>query len=316
LLYVLHKVRQVALGDTSVLILGETGVGKELIARTIHDESPRSSGPFVVVNCAALPPNLIESELFGHERGAFTGAEQQRRGRFELAHGGTLFLDEVGELPLEMQPKLLRVLQEGQLERVGGTETITVDVRVIAATNRDLNMDMEAGRFREDLFYRIAVYPITVPRLGDRREDIPLLVEHFVQHFAQRRGLRIDEIPAEVMRRLRAYDWPGNVRELQNVIERAVLTTTDAVLRLAEPLQSAADEKAATPENGSDAPDETLDEVERRYIVRVLEATGGQISGAGGAAEILGLHANTLRYRMKKLGISVSRKTGTVSIDS
>ena len=316
LLYVLHKVRQVAPGDTSVLILGETGVGKELIARTIHDESPRSSGPFVVVNCAALPPNLIESELFGHERGAFTGAERQRRGRFELAHGGTLFLDEVGELPLEMQPKLLRVLQEGQLERVGGTETVAVDVRVIAATNRDLNMDMEAGRFREDLFYRIAVYPITVPPLGDRREDIPLLVEHFVQHFAQRRGLRIDEIPAEVMRNLRAYDWPGNVRELQNVIERAVLTTTDRVLRLAEPLKSAAHEIVASRENGSGAPDLTLDEVERRYIVRVLEATEGQISGARGAAEILGLHANTLRYRMKKLGITVGRKTGTVSIDS
>jgi len=316
LLYVMHKVRQVAPGDTSVLILGETGVGKELIARTIHDESPRSSGPFVVVNCAALPPNLIESELFGHERGAFTGAERQRHGRFELAHGGTLFLDEIGEMPLEMQPKLLRVLQEGQLERVGGSETIAVDVRVITATNRDLKVDMEAGHFREDLFYRIAVYPITVPPLGDRREDIPLLVEHFVQHFAQRRGLRIDEIPAEVMRRLRAYNWPGNVRELQNVIERAVLTTTDAVLRLAEPLQSAANEKASTPENGSDAPDETLDEVERRYIVRVLEATGGQISGAGGAAEILGLHANTLRYRMKKLGITVGKKTGTLSIDS
>ncbi len=316
LLYVLHKVRQVAPNDTSVLILGETGVGKELIARTIHDESPRSSGPFVVVNCAALPPNLIESELFGHERGAFTGAERQRRGRFELAHGGTIFLDEIGELSLEMQPKLLRVLQEGQLERVGGTETVAVDVRVIAATNRNLSLDMEAGRFREDLFYRIAVYPITVPPLGARREDIPLLVEHFVQHFAQRRGLRIDEIPAEVMRHLRAYDWPGNVRELQNVIERAVLTTKDRVLRLAEPLKSNAVVNAPTHENGLETPSLTLDEVERRYIVRVLEAVEGQVSGAGGAAEILGLHANTLRYRMKKLGISVSRKTGTVSIDS
>jgi chemotaxis protein methyltransferase CheR len=316
LLYVLHKVRQVAPSDTSVLILGETGVGKELIARTIHQESPRSAGPFVVVNCAALPPNLIESELFGHERGAFTGADRQRRGRFELAHGGTIFLDEVGEFPLELQPKLLRVLQEGELERVGGSETITVNVRVIAATNRDLDVDMEAGRFREDLFYRIAVYPITVPRLGDRREDIPLLVEHFVQHFAQRRGRRIDEIPAEVMRRLRAYDWPGNVRELQNVIERAILTTTDRVLRLAEPLKSAANENVANRENGSGAPDLTLDEVERRYIVRVLKATEGQISGDGGAAEILGLHANTLRYRLKKLGITVGRKTGAITVDS
>ncbi len=316
LLYVLHKVRQVASGDTSVLVLGETGVGKELIARTIHDESARSQGPFVVVNCAALPPNLIESELFGHERGAFTGAERQRRGRFELAHGGTLFLDEVGELPLEMQPKLLRVLQEGETERVGGIQTIPVDVRVIAATNRDLSAEIEGGRFREDLFYRVAVYPITVPPLRDRREDIPLLVQHFVKHFAQRQGARIDEVPAEVMRLLQAYHWPGNVRELQNVIERAVLTSSDRVLHLAEPLKIEADEKVANREDQLEAPNLTLDEVERRYIVRVLEAVEGQVSGAGGAAEILGLHANTLRYRMKKLGITVGRKTGSVSTDS
>ena len=316
LLYVLHKVRQVAPGDTSVLILGETGVGKELIARTIHAESPQSDGPFVVVNCAALPPNLIESELFGHEKGAFTGAERQRRGRFELAHGGTLFLDEIGELPLEMQPELLRVLQDGRMERVGGTETITVDVRVIAATNRDLNADMEAGRFREDLFYRVAVYPITVPPLSDRRDDIPILVQHFVQHFARRRGTRIDQVPAEVMRRLQAYDWPGNVRELQNVIERAVLTSTDGVLRLAEPLTSASNGKTATQEPVPEVSGLTLDEVERRYIVQVLETTRGQISGAGGAAEILGLHANTLRYRMKKLGITVGRKTGSTRTES
>ncbi len=316
LLYVLHKVRQVASGDTSVLILGETGVGKELIARTIHSESTRSNGPFVVVNCAALPPNLIESELFGHERGAFTGAERQRRGRFELAHGGTLFLDEIGELPLELQPKLLRVLQEGEIERVGGTDTIAVDVRLIAATNRDLTAEMEAGRFREDLFYRVAVYPITVPPLCDRRDDIPVLVQHFVRHFAQRRGLRIDEIPAEVMRRLQTYDWPGNIRELQNVIERAVLTTTGSVLHLAEPLKSDPNGKAASRDTVSEISGLTLDEVERRYIVQVLETTQGQISGAGGAAEILGLHANTLRYRMKKLGIKVGRKTGAVTVDS
>ena len=314
LLYVLHKVRQVAPSDTSVLIQGETGVGKELIARTIHNESPRTRGPFVVVNCAAMPPNLIESELFGHERGAFTGAERQRRGRFELAHAGTLFLDEVGELPLELQPKLLRVLQEGEMERVGGSETIPVDVRVIAASNRDLNAEMEGGRFREDLFYRIAVYPITVPPLRDRRDDIPLLVQHFAQHFAHRRGRRIDEVPAEVMRRLQTYDWPGNVRELQNVIERAVLTSSGGILRLAEALKSEPDGKEATSE--LDGPHLTLDEVERRYIVRVLETTGGQVSGAGGAAEILGLHANTLRYRMKKLGIAVSKTTGGVILDS
>jgi len=316
LLYVLHKVRQVAPSETSVLVLGETGVGKELIARTIHSESPRSSGPFVVVNCAALSPNLIESELFGHEKGAFTGADRQRRGRFELADGGTLFLDEIGELPLEMQPELLRVLQDGRIERVGGSETIVVNVRVIAATNRDLNTDMEAGRFREDLFYRIAVYPITVPPLRDRQDDIPILVQHFVQHFARRRGMRIDQVPAEVMRRLQTYDWPGNVRELQNVVERAVLTSSDEVLRLAEPLKTDPNGKAAARDAAPEISGLTLDEVERRYIVQVLEATQGQISGAGGAAEILGLHANTLRYRMKKLGIRVGRKTGSVTVDS
>ena len=315
LLYVLHKVRQVAPADTSVLILGETGVGKELIARTIHDESMRSSGPFVVVNCAALPPNLFESELFGHEKGAFTSADRQRRGRFELAHGGTIFLDEIGELPLEMQPKLLRVLQEGEMERVGGTQTIPVDVRLIAATNRELIVDMEAGRFREDLFYRVAVYPITVPPLRDRREDIPPLVRHFVQHYAQRRGKRIDEVPAELMRRLQAYDWPGNVREMQNVIERAVLTSTDDVLKLAEPLQNAAIDSAAAGETDFGEGLLSLDEVERRYIVRVLASTRGKISGSGGAAEVLGLHANTLRYRMKKLGIPVGRGKNAEPVD-
>jgi PAS domain S-box-containing protein len=316
LLYVLHKVRQVAPSDTSVLILGETGVGKELIARTIHQESHRSAGPFVVVNCAALPPNLIESELFGHERGAFTGADRQRRGRFELAHGGTIFLDEIGELPLEMQPKLLRVLQENEVERVGGTQTIPVDVRPIAATNRDLKHDMETGRFREDLFYRVAVYPITVPPLRDRREDIPSLVEHFAKNFAQRRGLSISEIPPEVIRRLVAYRWPGNVRELQNVIERAVLTSTGGVLKLAEPLRNGAGEEVATndPEVGQDLM--TLGEVERAHIVRVLASTKGKISGAGGAAEVLDLHANTLRYRMKKLSISTGRGGGPASRDS
>jgi PAS domain S-box-containing protein len=316
LLYVLHKVRQVAAGETSVLILGETGVGKELIARTIHKESPRSSDPFVVVNCAALPPSLIESELFGHEKGAFTGADRQRRGRFELAHRGTIFLDEVGELPLEMQPKLLRVLQEGEIERVGGSQTIPVDVRVIAATNRNLKADIGAGRFREDLFYRISVYPITVPPLRDRREDIPSLVRHFTRHFARRRGRDISEIPAEVMRRLDSYQWPGNVRELQNVIERAVLTSTGGVLKLAGPLLNDSGKPTSpdAPEMGEGLM--TLDDLERRHIERVLASTRGKISGPGGAAEVLGLHANTLRYRMKKLGITVGRLTGSASTDS
>jgi transcriptional regulator with GAF, ATPase, and Fis domain len=267
------------------------------------------------VNCAALSPSLIESELFGHERGAFTGAERQRRGRFELADGGTIFLDEIGELPLEVQPKLLRVLQDGNFERVGGTGTIPADVRVIAATNRDLEAEVEARTFREDLYYRIAVFPITVPPLRDRHEDIRLLVEHFARHFARRRGQPIDEIPAELMRRLESYHWPGNVRELQNVIERAVLTTTGDVLRLAEPLGESAASNGGAEAAAPSTAGRTMAEVERRHIVEVLSSTGGQVSGAGGAAEILGLHANTLRYRMKKLGITVGRKTGTVSTD-
>ena len=289
---------------------------KELIAGAIHGEGNRSGQPFVTVNCGALPEGILESELFGHVRGAFTGAIRDKKGRFELADQGTLILDEVGELSPNIQVKLLRVLQEGEIERVGGTDTIAVDVRLIAATNRDLSAEMEAGRFREDLFYRVAVYPITVPPLCDRRDDIPVLVQHFTRHFAQRRGLSIDEVPAEVMRRLQAYDWPGNIRELQNVIERAVLTTTGSVLHLAEPLKTDPNGKSAPRDTVPEVSGLTLDEVERRYIVQVLEATQGQISGAGGAAEILGLHANTLRYRMKKLGIRVGRKTGTVTVDS
>ena len=315
LLYVLHKIRQVAPTHATVLIQGETGVGKELVANAVHDASDRASGPFVVVNCAALPPSLIESELFGHEKGAFTGADRQRRGRFELAHRGTIFLDEVGEVPLEMQPKLLRVLQEGEIERVGGSQTIPVDVRVIAATNRELKADIEAGGFREDLFYRISVYPITVPPLRDRSEDIPALVQHFTRHFALRRGRDIAEIPAEVMRRLESYDWPGNVRELQNVIERAVLTSTGGVLKLAEPLQNAAIDRAADAAKDFGEGLLPLDEVERRYIERVLASSRGKISGTGGAAEVLGLHANTLRYRMKKLGIPVGRGKNAEPVD-
>jgi len=308
LLYVLHKIRQVAPTHATVLIQGETGVGKELVANAVHDASDRASGPFVVVNCAALPPGLIESELFGHEKGAFTGADRQRRGRFELANRGTIFLDEVGEVPLEMQPKLLRVLQEGEIERVGGSQTIPVDVRVIAATNRELKADIVAGGFRDDLFYRISVFPITVPPLRDRRDDIPSLVQHFTRHFARRRGGDISEIPAEVMRRLESYQWPGNVRELQNVIERAVLTSTGGVLKLAEPLLSDSGKPPSpeTPEMGEGLM--TLADLERRHIERVLALTRGKISGPGGAAEVLGLHANTLRYRMKKLGISAGRR--------
>ena len=234
--YVLTRVEQVAKTDATVLLQGETGVGKELIARAIHEKSSRSNGPYVKVNCATLPEALVESELFGHEKGAFTGADRQRKGRFELADGGTILLDEVGELPLGTQAKLLRVLQEGEFERVGGSTTIKVNVRVIAATNRKLHDEVSAGRFRQDLFYRLNVYPITIPPLRQRREDIPLLVSHYARQIGERLGKSISEVPAQVMREFTEYNWPGNIRELQNVIERAVIVSSDGVLRLPEPL--------------------------------------------------------------------------------
>lgn len=304
LMYVIHKVRHVAPTGASVLLTGETGVGKELVARMIHRESARASGPFVAVNCAALPANLVESELFGHERGAFTGADRMRRGRFEVASGGTLFLDEIAQLPLELQPKLLRALQEGQIERVGSDGTLSVDVRVIAASNLDLREEVDAGRFRQDLFYRLDVYPITIPPLRERLEDIPALVEHFVRQVSAREGIRVSEIPPEVLRHLAMYAWPGNVRELQNVIERAVVGCSDGVLRLTEPLV-----KRPARASSSDVQTEslrlTLDELQRDYIRQVLQECNGRIAGAGGAAEVLGLHPNTLRSRMQKLGITL-----------
>lgn len=303
LLYVLHKIHQVAATDATVLIQGETGVGKELVANAVHSESERSGSPFLAVNCAALPASLIESELFGHERGAFTGADRRRRGRFELAAGGTLFLDEVGELPLEVQPKLLRAIQEGTIERVGGSEPIEVDVRLITATNRNLRGEVEAGRFREDLFYRLEVFPITVPPLRDRREDIEVLVHHFTRTLAVRHHTEIKEIPTEVMRQLDGYDWPGNVRELQNVIERAVLTSADGVLRLGERLHAANGNGIAASEPRGRV-FQTLEEIQRDHILSVIDACDGQIAGTKGAAEILGIHPNTLRSRLKKLGIS------------
>ncbi|BDG03121.1 sigma 54-interacting transcriptional regulator [Anaeromyxobacter oryzae] len=302
--YVFLRVRQVAASDTTVLIQGETGVGKELVARAIHDASARSREAFVRVNCAALPANIVESELFGHVAGAFTGATRLRKGRFELAHRGTLFLDEVGELPLELQAKLLRVLQEGEFERVGSSETVRRDVRVIIATNRDLKADVAAGRFREDLYYRLAVFPVTVPPLRDRREDIPLLVRHFVPQLASRAGKEVREVPASVLRALTEYAWPGNVRELRNVLERAVLQCADGILRLPEALE--AQPAQATP---ADLPyAETLRDRERAHIEAVLERTHGRVSGPAGAAAILGINPNTLRSRMKKLGIGLPRR--------
>jgi chemotaxis protein methyltransferase CheR len=258
----------------------------------------------VRVNCAALPPTLAESELFGHEPGAFTGAARLRKGRFEHADGGTIFLDEVGELSPELQAKLLRVLQEGEFERLGSSKTLRTNARVIAATNRGLKAEVGAGRFREDLFYRLNVFPITVPPLRERSEDIPLLVKHFLEQIRERIGRTCREVPPSVMRALMRYTWPGNVRELRNVIERAVLQSSDGVLRLPEPLEVSPAPGAGA---SSDPQPATLEEVERRHILSTLELTRGRVSGAGGAAEILGINPNTLRSRMKKLGVVSSR---------
>ena len=297
---VLRKIEHVAATDATVLITGETGTGKELVARAIHRESPRRDRPLVKVNCAALPPTLIESELFGHEKGSFTGAVGRKVGRFELADGGTLFLDEIGELPMELQPKLLRVLQDGEFERLGSAQTIRADVRVIAATNRDLSQEVQAQRFRADLFYRLNVYPITVPPLRQRREDITLLVEHFVRVLSKKMGKEITSVAPSALEALRSYHWPGNVRELANVIERAVITTMGTVLQISNPSET-------LPATAPHKPSKTLEEVEREYIAAVSEATGWKIEGPDGAAKILGLHPSTLRTRMQKLGIQIRR---------
>jgi chemotaxis protein methyltransferase CheR len=301
--YILYRIEQVSPANTTVLIQGETGVGKELVARAIHERSQRSAGAFVRLNCATLPPNLVESELFGHVAGAFTDAKGRRIGRFELASGGTLFLDEVSELPLDLQPKLLRVLQDGEFEAVGSSETRKTDVRLIAATNRSLEEEVEQGRFREDLFYRLHVYPITVPPLRDRQQDISLLVEHFLPQICSRVGKTVGEVPSGVLRILESYSWPGNVRQLQNVLEESVVISTGGVLRLPAHFgDSPAQEVGATGFK-------SLAEFEKDYIQRVLESTDGQVGGEGGAAEILGLHPNTLRSRMKKLEVSIKALT-------
>ena len=294
--YVLFKVEQIAHSDTIVLVLGETGTGKELIARAVHGLSPRKNRALVKVNCATLPSNLIESELFGHEKGAFTGAHSRHLGRFEVADGATLFLDEIGELPLELQPKLLRVIQDGEFERVGSSHTIKCDVRIIAATNRDLEEEVGRGRFREDLWYRLHIFPITMPPLRDRLDDIPLLVDFYVQKISKRMGKAIETIPAKVMNVLKNYHWPGNVRELENVLERAVINSSGPKLRLVDDL-------SAPPQEALSAAG-TLQAVERAHIVRILEQTQWKVSGRNGAAGILGLNRSTLRARMRKLGIS------------
>jgi PAS domain S-box-containing protein len=295
---VLEDVRRVAPTDASVLITGETGTGKELITRAIHSAGKRKDGPFVKVNCAAFPAGLVESELFGHEKGAFTGAIARRSGRFELADGGTIFLDEIGEIPAETQVKLLRVLQEREFERVGGGAPVKVDIRVLAATNRDLLQAVREKTFREDLYYRLNVFPISLPPLRERKEDIPLLV-HFLAHkFAARIGKRIDGVAGQTMRRLIDYPWPGNIRELENVLERAVILSTGTTLAIAPDLLPLSETTPAARQQP------TLESVERDHIVAVLRQTEGVVEGPRGAARILGLHPNTLRNRMKKLGIS------------
>ncbi len=293
--HVHFKINQVAATDLTVLIMGETGTGKELVARAIHAASNRKDRPLIKVDCAALSASLIENELFGHEKGAFTGAGTRKLGRFELANQGTIFLDEIGELPLELQVKLLRVIEEGELERVGGTKTVKIDVRIIAATNRHLQQEVEKGTFREDLWYRLNVFPITAPPLRHRREDIPLLVEHFVKTAGKKFGKTLNSMAAGTMQNLQTHSWPGNVRELANVIERSVIHSQGSVLRIVDRFEQTLDEPSTSVKS--------LEEVEKHHIIRVLEQTGWKIEGPSGAAHLLDLKPSTLRARMAKLGI-------------
>jgi formate hydrogenlyase transcriptional activator len=296
----LKQVEAVAPTDAAVLILGETGTGKELVARALHEHSPRRGRTFVKLNCAAIPTGLLESELFGHEKGAFTGAIAQKVGRFELAHQGTLFLDEVGDVPPELQPKLLRVLQEQEFERLGSTKTVRVDVRLVAATNRDLAQMVQGGRFRGDLYYRLNVFPVVLPPLRERREDVPLLVRHFTQRFARRMGRRIEAIPSAVMDALVRYPWPGNVREMQNVIERAVILSPGPSLQV--PLADL--RPAETQPEPPTAAAVTLADAEREHILSALREAGWVLGGPNGAAARLGMKRSLLYWKMKKLGIT------------
>ena len=292
---ILFRVQKVAPLDTTVLIEGETGTGKELIAMAIHKQSKRRGNPLIKVNCANFPPSLIESELFGHEKGAFTGADKRKIGWFELANGGTLFLDEIGELSMDLQTKLLQVLQTGEFHRLGGNKVIKTDVRVVAATNRRLDEMVKENRFRSDLFYRLNIFPITVPPLRERKSDIPLLASHFVKKFNQKLGKNIKKIPARVMRRLEQYPWPGNIRELENVMERAIILSPSDTLVI----------ENLSPGMAAEQEGEwlSLEEYERNYILRVLDKTYWRVEGPKGAARILDMHPDTLRSRMRKLGI-------------
>jgi transcriptional regulator with GAF, ATPase, and Fis domain len=299
---VLNKVIQVAPVEATVLIGGETGTGKELIARAIHNMSARRNKLLVKINCACLPAQLIESELFGHERGAFTGALDRRIGKFELASGGTIFLDEIGEMPLELQAKLLRVIQEREIERLGGKGPIKTDVRIIAATNRNLQQEVAQGKFRADLYFRLNVFPITLPPLRDRKEDIPLLATHFLKKTCKKMGKTITSITHEALKQMMVYQWPGNIRELEHVMEHSVITSTGKALELARPLNTHESPVFAL-DNSENSVLKTLADNERNYILKVLKLTNGRIRGVGGAAEILDIFPTTLEGRMKKLGI-------------
>ena len=295
--YVLFRAQKVAPTDATVLILGETGTGKGMVAHAIHEMSTRKDKPMITVNCAALPANLIESELFGREKGAFTGAHARQIGRFEVADGGTIFLDEIGELPLELQAKLLRVLQDGEFERLGSPRTIKVNVRIIASTSRDLKAEMRNGRFREDLYYRLNVFPVSLPPLRMRVKDIPELAKHFIDKYAKKFGRRFESISKDAMKALQAYHWPGNVRELEHVIERAVITSPEPVFQLIDQLESRSCQ-------GGEGTLYEFEAMAREHILQVLQKTRWKIEGADGAAAILGLKPSTLRFRIKKLGIT------------
>ncbi len=296
--YVFFKVEQVAPQDAIVLLLGETGTGKGVVARAIHSRSSRKDRPMITVNCSALPANLIESELFGREKGAFTGSSDRMMGRFELADNSTLFLDEIGEMPMELQTKMLRVIQDGEFERLGGPKTIKVNVRIIASTNRKLEEEIRKGRFREDLFYRLNVFPITIPPLRQRKEDIPLLVDYFVAKFNKKTGKKIETVSKDTLDVLQAYDWPGNVRELESIVERAVITSQGTALQILDRFENSLKTGEQDAQDGKG-----LVELERYHILQALEKTGWRIEGKKGAAMLLGLNPNTLRGRMRKNGI-------------
>jgi transcriptional regulator with GAF, ATPase, and Fis domain len=304
--YVLYRLQQVARTKTTVLLLGETGTGKGLFARSLHEASDRKDKPFVNVNCAGLPANLIESELFGREKGAFTGSTTRQIGRFELADGGTIFLDEIGELPIDLQSKLLKVIESGEFERLGSPRMVKADVRIVASTNRDIEEEVKKGLFRRDLFYRLNVFPITIPLLRERRQDIPLLVRFYAEKFSRVHGKGVKEIPESTLQALENYSWPGNVRELINFVERAVITSDGPELRLAEKINlGASDPKPGEfPKGLNETGKKRLFEMEREHILATLQKIGWVIEGHNGAAQLLGINPSTLRSRMKKLGIT------------